>query len=334
MALEHCYQQYRKRAAFFITYLAERDPGGYWLNVSDTLDLNGRAQQAKTCRSSQGLTIPRLLDDVNGTADYLFRAFPFRLCIIDINGHIAYYSQDEGDYQRNDLDKVIAKVLNQLHANGGKVTAQMLAQGRCDAVGKTATGFWLPRVEYFAQVKALATGARDKTVEIPNARGQLTPVSIAKRDELQRKRAQVVRLFTRGANPRNKPVVLIFANARQLPSGASTAAVQRFYQQQQRKAECYLIYTAPNAELAMTAKAAAAWRKAGKLTLPCALDDPEGEIAYAYGAQSPRVFVVARDGAKRWVVRYASKPGANNLRRALEECAVALQKIVARPSWP
>ncbi len=325
-ALEQCYLQYHANTEFFVIYLASRDPSGYWLHVSDTHDLQDRAVEAHNCPFAKELTFPRLLDDEQGTADYLYRAFPFRVCIVDINGRIAYFSPDERDGERKDLDQVIKQTLEPLQTNGGKATAQMLAQGRCDAAGKPAAGFWLPRVDYFSSAAKKSTASDATLVDVVDARGKNTRVPAGLRDDFLHKRMLVTRLFTRGAPASNRPVVLIFANNQTLTAGAATARVEQFYRQHRSSEDCYLIYAPakPAHDPAVTATVASAWLRAGKLTIPCLLDTPENEVSYAYGATSARLFVVAQDAQKHWVVRYASQPGA--LARGLTEAERVLHR--------
>ena len=71
-----------------------------------------RAKEALECPSAVGVTIPRLVDDADGTVDYLYRAFPFRLVIIDVDGRIAYFSHDsQQDHDSENLDATIARTL-------------------------------------------------------------------------------------------------------------------------------------------------------------------------------------------------------------------------------
>ena len=325
MALEHIYQHYRAHTAFFIIYMAERDPSGYWLHVSDAGGLHARAQEAHNCPSSKGLTIPRLLDDAQGSGDYLYRADPFRLCIVDIDGNISYCSRDEQDGERTDLDKVIQNTLEPLNANGGRAPARLLAQQRCDAAGKIAAGFWLPRVEYFtAAPMASASAGGANTAEINDAQGKVTRVTAAQRDEFLRKRTQVIRLFTRGAAPSTRPVTLIFGNEKTLPA-ATLQAVEQFYRKQRKTEDCYLIYTGSSANLAASAQQAARWARSHQLTIPCLLDTPEHEVSFAYAAAAPRVCVLRRDAKNHWVMRYASQPGAAGVLRGLAESARILR---------
>lgn len=321
MALEKCYQKYRQHTAFFIIYLAEqRDPSGYWLHVSDADDLHARAMRAHNCPLSKGLTMPRLLDNAQGVGDYLYRADPARLCVVDINGRIAYDSPDTHDGERKDLDQVMARTLDQLAAHGGAVTAEWDARAQSGAAGKPAVSFWLPRVEYFSAPK---TG-KGSLVEVNDARGQKAQVPADVRDDFLHKRALVAHLFTGAVPPAaTRPVVLIFGNERSLPAGSATAAVEAFFRAQQGRADCYLVYTQdkPGTWFANAAQAATRWLRAGKLTLPCLLDSPEGEVGHAYATASARLILVAPDAKQHWVVRYASRPGAAGVAVGLKESA-------------
>jgi len=321
MALESIYQRYRGKAQFFIVYLGRRDPAGYWLNISDKADLQARAMEAKTCPSSQGLTIPRLLDDTAGSVDYLYRVYPFRLAIVDIDGNLAYHSPNaEVDYADPNLAAVIVNMLNALLANRGRTPAAMVAKSRADQAGKRAAGLWLPRVAYFTAKAAAKSGS---AVTIQDARGYNINVSHGVYDELQRKRNQVVRLFTPGVPPPTRPVVLVFVNGKPLPGAAR---LQAWYGQDRGRADFYLVYADGSTSMLPRAQAAKAFLTSAKLTLPCLLDSPENDATFAYGGQSPRLVVIGKDAKGVWTVKYISAPGATGFTRGIAAAGKLLGK--------
>jgi len=258
------------------------------------------------------LNIPRLLDDMQGNGDYLYRVYPFRLAIVDKNGNIAYHSANgAADHDNPLLTAVIAKTLDGLLANQGKVPAAVVAKARADQAGKRAVGLWLPRVGYFTPGKSSGKGK----VEIVDARGYVTEVPRAVRDNLQRKRGQVVRLFTPGVPVPKKPVVLAFVNGNPLPTAA---ALQAWYAQARTKADFYLVYADASTTMPKRAQAATTFLKSAKLTLPCLLDNPENDVTFAYGGQSPRLVVLTKDKKGIWTVKYISAPGPAGFTTGIE----------------
>jgi len=271
------------------------------------------------------VTIPRLLDDTQGTADFLYRSDPFRLCIVDLDGKIAYLSPDgEKEYSSDSLDKTIAGQLDLLQANGGHVTAAIAAQNRCDEAGKPACGFWLPRVEYFTtgDVKMPTGKPKTATVKISDARGYIMEVSKEFLATLNRKKSLVTRLFCQGEKPSSRPVVLLFTNGDSPAIRAHAAEIEAFYRQHKSQADCYLVYSGKEPDQATRVPAAAKFLSSCKLTWSCLLDDPENDIAYAYNAQdTPRLCVITRTPHEATVC-YTS----TNITTALTDAAQLLQK--------
>jgi hypothetical protein len=290
--------------------MADRDPAGYWFNLSSLSDMRERAKAALSCPSALGVTIPRLVDDANGTVDYLYRAYPFRLVIIDIDGRIAYYSHDSVlDHDSETLDVTITQTLNSLAANQGKVPAQLIAVDRHDAVGAQPASFWLPTLEYFSGKTAAV--AKSTPARVENARGEQVAVAKAMADELLRKRACMIRRFGAGEDSRRtRPVVLYFTGANIDAATADAATLRAFFQRYQQHADCYLIFsptgTTPGLDtLAQRAKRVATLRERLHLKIPCLLDGLENDVAFAYHVNTPRLFVMAKSG-QNWTIQYAS----------------------------
>gem|GEM_PF-2143689 len=250
-----------------------------------------------------------------GTADYLYRVFPFTLAIVDIDGNIVYHSLNgQADFDNPNLTAVIGAILNELLENDGRVTAKMIAKYRADRVGKRAAGLWLPRVDYFNIPKP--AGKDEPTVTIPDARGNDIKVPRGVSAELKRKRNQVVRLYTRDMPAPKKPVVLVFVNGKPL---AGAAKLQAWYARDRARADFYLVFADDSAEMPKRAQAAKAFLKSAKLTLPCLLDNPENDVTFAYGGQAPRLVVIDKNAEGAPVVKFISAPGADGFTRGLAE---------------
>ena len=73
---------------------------------------------AKKCITEMNLTIPVLLDSMNGAAEKAYRGRPDRLCVVDIDGNVAYYG-DRGPRGFKPADA--EKALKELLANEGRM---------------------------------------------------------------------------------------------------------------------------------------------------------------------------------------------------------------------
>lgn len=323
MALDNTYKKYQRKAAFFVVHIAKRDPQGYWLNIAGRNDLRTRARQARDCPSTQGLTVPRLIDDLQGTGDALYRAFPFRVCVVDIDGNISYHSPDgDTDHANPALHKVIAQQLDALFAHGGRVSAQAITKYRCDRPGAEPAGCWLPKIEYFTGAPGKSAGKG--TVKIIDAQGYVTEVTPSERDRLQFRRSQVVRFFTPGLPAPKKPVVLIFVNGQSLPGGKELTA---WYQRSKSHADFYLIYSATGTDMKKRANAAAIWHKSAGLPMPCLLDGTENDATFAYGGTTPRLVIISNDNRNNWAIRYISRPGNQGFSTGVQQAARVLAKL-------
>lgn len=316
-ALEALYQRYRNRAAFFVVNIAERSPQGFWLRLSDDEAQHKRATAISQCPEFQQITVPFLLDDQAGTADYLYRVWPFRLCIIDIDGKIAYHSPDGiHDHDDTALDKLVTRKLDALLANNGHITKGMIAADRRLNAGAPAWPIWLPKVEYFAGGEQIVTEPLpgEKTERISDAHGYPLNVTAALHEVLIQKRIQVARLFTGAGTKQDKPAILLFLSS--MPSAPTLAALADCYQRHHKHADFYLVYSGTETVMSHRVAKAKAMASNVNLPMPCLIDSPQNEITTVYGNATPRLLQLI---PAPWRIRLISEPGEAGLAKAIAQ---------------
>ncbi len=83
-------------------------------------DIEQRAILASKCVSELKLSLPIVLDSMDGVAEEAYKGQPDRICIVDLDGKVAYYSKRG---PRGLKPKEAAEELKKLLANGGRVKA-------------------------------------------------------------------------------------------------------------------------------------------------------------------------------------------------------------------
>jgi hypothetical protein len=71
-----------------------------------------RAKIATDCVDKLKITIPCLLDDMKNTVDKAYQGAPDRLCVVDINGKVAYYgARGPWGFKPRDAKKALDEIL-------------------------------------------------------------------------------------------------------------------------------------------------------------------------------------------------------------------------------
>jgi hypothetical protein len=73
---------------------------------------------AHACHSQLKMSIPCLVDEIDNAVDKAYSGAPDRLCVIDIDGKVAYHSK-RGPWGFKPMDAI--KVLKEVLANNGQV---------------------------------------------------------------------------------------------------------------------------------------------------------------------------------------------------------------------
>jgi len=104
-AINDAYSKYADEAAFFLVYVREAHPeedGHIPENVQlepipSPKVLEERAEVAQRCAAALDIRMPVLVDNLDGTTERDYRAWPERLFVIDEYGKIAYSGNAAGD---------------------------------------------------------------------------------------------------------------------------------------------------------------------------------------------------------------------------------------------
>jgi hypothetical protein len=117
---------YKNKAQFFLVYISEAHPDlleekGVAGITGSPKDIGERAILATQCVSELKLSLPVLLDSMEGVAEKAYRGRPDRICIVDIDGKVAYYSsRGPWGFKPKEAEEALKKLL----AKGGKTTTK------------------------------------------------------------------------------------------------------------------------------------------------------------------------------------------------------------------
>jgi len=87
---------YGEKAEFFLIYISEAHPemtknDGQVYGKTESTD--ERAILAQKCMTEMKLSIPVLIDSMEGQAEKAYRGRPDRIAVIDVDGNVAYYGE-------------------------------------------------------------------------------------------------------------------------------------------------------------------------------------------------------------------------------------------------
>ena len=121
------YQEHRAAAEFYIIYIREAHPGQTLTDVGggkrkfgNTITMDQRKQAANACLTSLRLTMPFLVDDMEGTVEKAYVGHPNRVYVLDIDGRVAMKGpRGPGGADIAGAEKALRRVLE----NGGRMPA-------------------------------------------------------------------------------------------------------------------------------------------------------------------------------------------------------------------
>jgi hypothetical protein len=123
------YVSYKQQAAFFLVYISEAHPNLLKGDIAGIKgppkDINERAILAAQCVSELKLSLPVLLDSMEGVAEKAYRGRPDRICIVDLDGKVAYYSaRGPRGFKPEEAEEALKKLL----ATGGRIENKATAE--------------------------------------------------------------------------------------------------------------------------------------------------------------------------------------------------------------
>lgn len=111
--MENLYVSYKDKVQFFLVYISEAHPkklkgefGGQPSNIEQ------RSILATRCVSELKLSLPVLMDTMDGVAEKAYKGRPDRMCVVDIDGKVGYYSRrGPKGFKPKEAEAVIKKLL-------------------------------------------------------------------------------------------------------------------------------------------------------------------------------------------------------------------------------
>ena len=116
------YVSYKDKVDFLLVYIAEAHPEQLTGDIggikSRPKDIKERAILATKCVSELKLSMPVVLDSMDGVAEEAYKGSPDRICIVDLDGKVAYYSKrGPRGFKPAEADAELKKLL----AKGGRI---------------------------------------------------------------------------------------------------------------------------------------------------------------------------------------------------------------------
>ena len=111
--MENLYVSYKDKVQFFLIYISEAHPNLLKaVGRQRPKNIKERAILATKCVSELKLSLPLLLDTMDGVAEKVYKARPDRICVVDVDGKVAYYSgRGPWGFKPKDAEAVIKKLL-------------------------------------------------------------------------------------------------------------------------------------------------------------------------------------------------------------------------------
>ena len=93
--------------------------------ISQPRDLEERASAAVDCLRSLGLTLPVLVDKMDGAVEKAYGAWPASTAVVDLEGKIRFHSRGPGGAQPPQAERVLKEILAaQKSAEAAKKSAE------------------------------------------------------------------------------------------------------------------------------------------------------------------------------------------------------------------
>ena len=123
--MEALYKAYKdnKQVAIYLVYIREAHPAEEWKtggrrrfkgnpDISQHKSLQDRILAASKCMEGLKLTLPILVDGMDGAAEKAYRGRPAATAIVDLGGKLAFYSRGPWGAKPDEADKVLKSLLS------------------------------------------------------------------------------------------------------------------------------------------------------------------------------------------------------------------------------
>ena len=95
--LEQLHKRYQDQVAFLFVYIREAHPRGNWaddkFDIVQPTTLAERCQVAQLCCTTQKVTMPVVVDEIDDRVSKAYHAVPAQLYIVDEAGRFVYLSR-------------------------------------------------------------------------------------------------------------------------------------------------------------------------------------------------------------------------------------------------
>ena len=115
---------YKDKAEFFLVYIREAHPEIKENDkaIGQPKTLEERTILASKCVSELKLSLPIIIDTMDGAVEKAYRGWPDRMCIVDLDGKVAYYGRrGPGGFKPKEGEEALKKLL----ANDGRIANEM-----------------------------------------------------------------------------------------------------------------------------------------------------------------------------------------------------------------
>lgn len=111
--MENLYVSYKDKVEFFLVYISEAHPKRLEGDIEgQPKNIEQRVILATKCVSELNLSLPVLIDTMDGVAEKAYKGWPDRICVVDIDGKVAYYSErGPAGFKPKDAEAAIKKLL-------------------------------------------------------------------------------------------------------------------------------------------------------------------------------------------------------------------------------
>jgi hypothetical protein len=112
------------KVAMYMVYVREAHPvsepkdvpeGGALgpANIGQHKDLSDRVLAASACRQGLRLSLPMLIDTMDGVVEKAYRCVPAATAIVDLDGNLVFYARGPNGVQPKKADAVLKKLLSE-----------------------------------------------------------------------------------------------------------------------------------------------------------------------------------------------------------------------------
>jgi hypothetical protein len=95
--IEELHKRYQDQVAFVFVYIREAHPRGNWaddqFDIVQPTTLAERCEVAKLCCTTQKVTMPVVVDEIDDRVSHAYKAVPAQLYIVDDAGKFVYLSR-------------------------------------------------------------------------------------------------------------------------------------------------------------------------------------------------------------------------------------------------